>query len=74
MTRELQALHLFVFFLALLWVLPAPAATLTDRVVRVVDGDTLVVLSEGQLHRGSGCWALASGLSRRRSEGGSPGR
>jgi endonuclease YncB( thermonuclease family) len=47
MTRELQALHLFVFFLALLWVLPAPAATLTDRVVRVVDGDTLVVLSEG---------------------------
>jgi len=34
--------------LALLWVLPAPAATLTGRVTRVVDGDTLVVLSEGQ--------------------------
>jgi len=33
--------------LALLWVLPAPAATLTGRVVRVVDGDTLVLLSEG---------------------------
>jgi len=33
--------------LALLWALPAPAATLTGRVVRVVDGDTLVVLSAG---------------------------